>query len=68
MAVALPGTVATPRRLLADKAYDADSLRDWLKGRKISAVVRQPPRDESLIVSTPKPIGAKTSSSERSAS
>ncbi|MGH8865402.1 MAG: IS5 family transposase [Burkholderiales bacterium] len=39
MAVALLGTVSTPKRLLADKAYDADSLRNWLKQRKIKAVI-----------------------------
>ena len=27
------------KRLLADKAYDADSLRTWLKRRKIKAVI-----------------------------
>jgi len=30
MAVPLLGAVARPKRLLADKAYDADSLRRWL--------------------------------------
>ncbi|MEN2710389.1 transposase [Sphingomonas sp. NPDC092331] len=31
---------ATPaRRLLADKAYDADSLRNWLKQRRIKPVI-----------------------------
>ncbi|EIE5499315.1 IS5 family transposase [Salmonella enterica] len=31
---------ATPaRRLLADKAYDADSLRNWLRQRRIKAVI-----------------------------
>jgi transposase len=39
MAVPLLGTVSTPKRLLADKAYDADSLRNWLKQRKIKAVI-----------------------------
>jgi hypothetical protein len=33
------GAVAGPKRLLADKAYDADSLRKWLKQRKVKAVV-----------------------------
>ena len=33
------GAVARPKRLLADKAYDADSLRKWLKQRKVKAVV-----------------------------
>jgi len=39
MAVPLLGAVAKPRRLLADKAYDADSLRIWLKQRKIRAAI-----------------------------
>lgn len=32
-------TVSPPKRLLADKAYDADSLRDWLNARSIQAVI-----------------------------
>ena len=32
-------TVRPPRRLLADKAYDADSLRDWLAARRVQAVI-----------------------------
>jgi transposase len=39
MAVPLLGAVAKPKRLLADKAYDADSLRRWLKQRKIRAAI-----------------------------
>lgn len=39
MAIPLLDCVARPRRLLADKAYDADSLRNWLKQRKVKAVV-----------------------------
>ena len=31
MAIPLLAAVAKPKRLLADKAYDADSLRRWLK-------------------------------------
>jgi hypothetical protein len=31
--------VARPNRLIADKAYDADSLRNWLKIRRIKAVI-----------------------------
>ena len=34
MAIPLLGAVAKPKRVLADKAYDADSLRRWLKQRK----------------------------------
>ncbi len=32
-------TVAAPRRLLADRAYDANSLRDWLAERRIKALI-----------------------------
>ena len=39
MAAPLLGAVAKPKRLLADKAYDADSLRRWLKQRKIKAAI-----------------------------
>ena len=39
MAIPLIGMVATPKRLLADKAYDADSLRNWLKQARIKAVI-----------------------------
>lgn len=39
MAIPLIGMVAKPKRLLADKAYDADSLRNWLKRAKIKAVI-----------------------------
>lgn len=35
----LLGAVAPPRRLIADKAYDADGLRAWLKARRIKAVI-----------------------------
>ena len=39
MAIPLLGAVAKPTRLLADKAYDADSLRRWLKQRRIRAAI-----------------------------
>ena len=39
MAIQLLAAVDKPRRLLADKAYDADSFRNWLKRRKIKAVI-----------------------------
>ncbi|GAV34668.1 transposase DDE domain protein [Roseomonas sp. TAS13] len=39
MALPLLQAVARPRRLLADKAYDAESLRRWLKDRRIKAVI-----------------------------
>ena len=35
----LLATIRPPRRLLADKAYDANSLRIWLKERRIKAVI-----------------------------
>ena len=38
MATSLLGAVDKPKRLLAD-AYDADSFRNWLKHRKIEAVI-----------------------------
>ncbi len=39
MAMPLLGAVARPKRLIADKAYDVDSLRRWLKARRIKAVI-----------------------------
>ena len=39
MAITLLSAVDKPKRLLADKAYDADSFRIWLKQRKIKAVI-----------------------------
>jgi transposase len=39
MAVPLLQGIAWPRRLIADKAYDADKLRGWLKARRIKAVI-----------------------------
>ncbi len=39
MAVPLLGTVALPRRLIADKAYDADGLRGWLTSRRVEPVI-----------------------------
>jgi transposase len=39
MAIPLLGAVLPPRRVIADKAYDADSLRAWLRTRHIQAVI-----------------------------
>ena len=39
VAVPLLGAVTSPEHLIADKAYDADSLRNWLKFRRIKAVI-----------------------------
>ena len=34
--------VAPPRRLLADRAYDADAFRAWLRERNVEAVIPSP--------------------------
>jgi transposase len=39
MAIPLLEGIARPRRLIADKAYDADKLRNWLKAHRIKAVI-----------------------------
>lgn len=39
MAIPLLGVATPARRLIADKAYDADSLRRWLAARRVSAVI-----------------------------
>ena len=39
MALSLLETIASPKRLLADRAYDADSLRNWLKARRVKPVI-----------------------------
>jgi len=55
MAIPLIGMVATPKRLLADKAYDADSLRNWLKQARIKAVI-----PSTASRRTPYPLDHKT--------
>lgn len=39
MAIPLLEVARPTKRLLADKAYDADSLRDWLNNARIKAVI-----------------------------
>jgi transposase len=39
MAVPLLDAVARPKRLIGDKAYDVESLRIWLRARRIKAVI-----------------------------
>jgi transposase len=39
MAIPLLEGLPRPKRLIADKAYDAMSLRRWLKRRRIKAVI-----------------------------
>lgn len=39
MVLPLLRAVVPPKRLIADKAYDAQSLRDWLESRKVTATI-----------------------------
>ena len=39
MAIPLPEGLPRPKRLIADKAYDAMTLRRWLMRRRIRAVI-----------------------------
>ena len=39
MAIPLLGKVVRPKRLLADKAYDADRFRSWLRRQKVKAII-----------------------------
>ena len=39
MAVPLLEAVSRPKRLIADKAYDAERLRTWLKQHRVEAVI-----------------------------
>jgi transposase len=39
MAIPILEGVSPPKRLLADKAYDADKLRAWLKAKRVKAVI-----------------------------
>jgi transposase len=39
MAIPLMADLANPKRLLADKAYDADRFRNWLTRNGIQAVI-----------------------------
>jgi transposase len=55
MAIPLLAAVDKPKRLLADKAYDADSFRNWLKRRKIKAVI-----PSTATRRTPYPLDQKT--------
>ncbi|MFG1316210.1 hypothetical protein V5F88_21620 [Xanthobacter autotrophicus] len=41
---------APKRRLIGDKAYDADRLRDWLKVRRIEAVM--PPASRTVTAAS----------------
>jgi transposase len=54
MALPLLQAVVPPKRLIADKAYDAQSVRDWLKSKRIIASI---PSTASRTV--PYPISRK---------
>lgn len=55
MAIPLLSRAAPAKRLLADKAYDADSLRNWLKQRRIKAVI-----PSTATRRTPYPLDKRT--------
>lgn len=54
MAPSLVAAVGAPKRLLADKAYDAESFRTWLADRRIEAVI-----PSTASRKTPYPIDRK---------
>ena len=54
MAEVIVAAVAAPKRLIADKAYDAESFRNWLKQRRIKAVI-----PSTASRTTPYPIDRK---------
>jgi transposase len=51
MALPLLGAVTAPKQLIADKIYDAESLRQWLEVRRIKAVI-----PSTATRTTPSPI------------
>ena len=55
VAIPLLSRAAPAKRLLADKAYDADSLRNWLKQRRIKAVI-----PSTATRRTPYPLDRRT--------
>jgi transposase len=67
MAMPLLAAVARPNRLIADKAYDADSLRNWLKIRRIKAVIPSTATRTVLTRSIAPSIDVATLSSASSA-
>ena len=54
--------ISTPRRLIADRAYDARKFRDWLAERDCEAVIPPNPTREAPTPMIPSPIEAETSS------
>lgn len=66
MAIPLLNVAAPSQRLLADKAYGTDPLRNGLAERRIKAVIPQPHRGTRPIPWTAASIGAGMSSSRSS--
>ena len=62
MAKPIVAAVAAPKRLIADKAYDAESFRSWLKQRRIKAVI-----PSTASRTTPYPIDRKKTQRHREA-
>ena len=54
MAVPLLEAASPPKRLIADKAYDAERLRGWLKARRVKAVI-----PSTAVRTTPHPLDHK---------
>ena len=67
MAVPLLSAVTSPKHLIADKAYDADSLRNWLKTCRIKAVIPSTATRKFLTRSIARFIGVATLSNASSA-
>lgn len=67
MALPLLQTVVPPKRLIADNAYDAQSLRDWLKSRKVIATIPSTATRTSPTSTAGSPIGGAIGTSACSA-
>ena len=67
MAMPLLAAVARPNRLIADKAYDADSLRSWLKSVASRLSFHLPQQEQFLTRSIAPSIDVATLSSASSA-
>jgi hypothetical protein len=61
-AAALLRSIPTPRRLIADRAYDARKFRHWLAERDCEAVIPPNPTRKHPTPTIPSPIEAETSS------
>lgn len=59
MAIPLLENARLTKRLLADKAYDADSLRDWLRKARIKAIIPSSLNRKKAIPSGSKSLSAQ---------